>query len=209
MQTAYWVRDFQIIGGPDWIGTDRFDVVVNTGQRVTLEKWGSVLKPALETLLREKFQLKFHRETKDLPVDALTVSPRGLRMEPSHVQNCSSFRVDRGRPRSWDSPDYCGAFEGGPNLQLNHTLDARGMDIAALAKFLGMNLDRIVIDRTGLSGRYGFHLEWNRGATTDKTSESADAPSLFTALDDQLGLRLQPATGPVEVLQVDHAERPR
>ncbi len=108
----------------------------------------------------------------------------------------------------------------GPNIHLNHTLDAVGMSVAGpsgsfstLTDFLSRQLGRPVIDKTGLRGLFDFRLEWSVNATAlslglPAGSVEADNPSLFTALEEQLGLQLESAKGPVQVLVVDRAEKP-
>lgn len=193
IQFAYQVRSVQIIGGPAWADADCYDVTLPSSPHVSTE---------LRAVLTERFQLKLHHATKELPVYALTVSKRGLRMEPSSVRTCAKFQWTRDRLPNPTSNEYCGAVESGPNPQLNHTLDAIGISTQdLLTTFLGFHLDRIVIDKTGLTGRYNFHLEWNVNGD--------EGLSLRNALEDQLGLKLDAATGPVDALIIDHIEKPR
>src|SRR5262249_10336695 len=149
-------------------------------------------------ILEDRFRLKLHRETRELPVYALTVAKGGPRIPKSLAGDCPSFKWERGQ----HSPNSCTAVETGPNRQLNHTLDAVGISISGLIKFLSDNLDRIVIDKTSLTGTYDLHLEWNRRATAEvlesggpgsppKSAILEDAgPSIFAALEEQLGLKL-------------------
>jgi len=115
----------------------------------------------------------------------------------------------------------CGMDRRGLTTQLNHTDDFVGMRIAgapdspaSLANFLTDQIGRPVVDKTGLQGSYNIHLEWNLAATEAQlknrkaSSEVADNPSLFAAVQNQLGLQLVPEQGPVKVLVIDHAEKP-
>ena len=204
---AYHVRDFQIAGGPSWINSERFDVTAKPLAGPPRDFFDKPLPP-LQDLLREKFQLKLHRETRELLVYTLTVSKYGGEMRRSKVATCASFIKIRYSPPG-ERPQECSGVMGGPNLQLNETLDAVGMSAPELIKVLSDELDRIVIDKTGLTGLFDIVLEWNRQATKNRSAEDEDSPSLFTAVERQLGLNLEPAKGPVEVLVIDHAEKPK
>lgn len=117
----------------------------------------------------------------------------------------------------------CGFFNGGISQWLNRTLEATGATMTDLASTLSANLDRIVVDQTGLAGRFDIRLEWDRKATPGarigpldsrnvadpaNPPSADDGPSLFMAVEDQLGLRLEPGKGSVQVLVIDHVERP-
>lgn len=229
IQMAYQVRDFQIKGGPRWIDSDRYDLIAKpkpspserSPTRETAEKFVTESTLLLQNFLVAKFKLKVHRETDELPVYALTVANGGARMRRI-VELCTSFEWHRNDPPpNQTSLDQCGAVLTGPNERLNHTLDAIGMVIAPvrgseavftafprdLISFLSQwgGLDHLVIDRTGLKGSFDIHLEWSRQATPD--SSSWDNPSIFTAVEEQLGLKLELANGPVEVLAIDNVER--
>ena len=215
VRIAYQVRDFQVFGGPAWIVADGYDIEAKGKSDLP----GSSLPHLIQSLLRNRFHLKFHRETKELPVYLLTVAKGGPRVHESRVGPCPQFKWEIGQFTS----KPCTAVGGGPNQQLNHTLDAVGISISGaqgLIEFLVGNLDRMVIDKTGLRGTYDLHLEWDRRATAEilesggpgsppKTAIREDAgPSLFAAVEEQLGLKLESGKGPVEVLVIDHAEKP-
>lgn len=182
LRIAYQIRDYQIVGAPDWINTDRYDVTGTAGG----EK--SKIAPLMHELLSESFHLKIRRENRALPVYLMTLAPEGLRMHRSVA--------GRGANR-----------ETGPNVRLNHTLDAVGMDLPALAAFFTDQLNRIVIDRTGLQGRFDFHLEWHKAGASPSDDEMTN-PSLATAAREQLGLELRSTEAPVEAIVVEHIEKP-
>jgi uncharacterized protein (TIGR03435 family) len=209
IRMAYLVRDFQVGGGPAWANSDRYDIEVKAEGKSFRGEWPQTSGLILRAILEDRFQLKLHREPKEIPVYALTIDKRGLRMRESKAANCAPFRWYRDPPANRNSPDFCGAIEGGPNLQLNRTLDAFGISIPELAGFLSSNLDRLVIDRTGRSRRYDLHLEWDRNAALQPLASTDAGPSLFAAVEDQLGLKLESSEGSVEVLVIDHIERPR
>jgi len=217
IRVAYQVRDFQISGGPDWIDSTHYDIEATAKDKPAPKEWIQTMTSLLQSLLEDRFKLKPHRETKELPVYVLTVAKGGPKFQQSKEKSCTTFNWIRNSPPPGQiSSIHCGAAEL-TNAQLNRTLDAVGIsikgatpDAPGLMFFLSRELDRIVIDKTGLTGLFDFYLEWSRAATLDKAATSADPDnlSLFTALQDQLGLKLTPEKGPVEILVIDHAEKP-
>ena len=220
---AYQVREFQIVGGSAWIDSGQFDVEAERhGTPAGQGEWFDAMSAMLQPLLQEKLHLRFHRETRRLPVYTLSAAKDRVKFHRSRQQDCKPFIWNRNPipPDARWAPDYCGAVETGPNARLNHTLDAVGMKISegrdGLAATLAGELDRLVIDKTGLSGSFDIRLEWNRDATSrsvksgiyDAPPIDADSPSIFTAVEEQLGLKLAPHKGAVEVLVIDHAEMP-
>lgn len=172
---AYDVRDFQVSGGPSWVGSAEYDIVAKpqgeaSGQRILAMARG---------LLAERFNLTLHHESKEMPVLALAVAKGGPRLQPSAGTGGPEVRGGRGR------------------------LVARNVTMGLLAAQLaGRVLDRPVLDRTGIAGEFDINLEW----TPDESSDLG--PSIFTALQEQLGLKLESQKGVVDVLVVDHVERP-
>jgi len=217
IRVAYQVRDFQISGGPDWIDSTHYDIDARVKDKPAPKEWLRTMPPMLQSLLEDRFKLKLHRETKELPVYVLTVAKGGPKFQQSKEKSCTTFNWIRNSPPPGQIASiHCGAAEL-TNAQLNRTLDAVGIsikgatpDAPGLMFFLSRELDHIVIDKTGLTGLFDFYLEWNRAATLDKAATSADPdnPPLFTALQDQLGLKLTQEKGPVEILVIDHAEKP-
>jgi uncharacterized protein (TIGR03435 family) len=197
---AYNLSPKAISGGPAWIDSDRYDILAKTpgGVRPNLDEQMSMLRK----LLAERFSLTFHREQKELSIYALAVGKNGLRLKES----------------MW-LPDA--SPEGPPPLifvvspQLVR-LPGRSATMAELASVLQRAaLDRPVVDKTGLSGRYDFDLEWTPDETQfggalgrSPNADEAPKPGLFAAIQQQLGLRLEATKGPVEALVIDRAERP-
>jgi uncharacterized protein (TIGR03435 family) len=208
IRAAYGVRDFQIVGGPDWIDSDHYDFEAKA--RVSPSQMHVVV---VQAVLQDRFKLKSHRETRELPVYVLTVAKGGPRMRQSKEGSCTPFDGAGMPPRfkPGDKP-FCGVIKSGISLWLNKTIDAVGIKVAdSLTTFLSNNLNRTVIDQTGLTGKYDIHLEWNRQAANEPGSPAPSAdegPSLITAVQDQLGLKLEPGRGPVKVLVIDRVERP-
>jgi uncharacterized protein (TIGR03435 family) len=191
IETAFDVRDFQIDGGPAWLGVDRYDVLARSesgGGAASRAEEMSTTRLKLRTLLVDRFRLAVHRETRDLPEYALVVEKGRSRLAP--VPALAQPAAARAGVLS-----TCGHITGTQALMAN------------LVVYLSRQLNRPVVDRTELTGRYDFELSW-----TPELAPCADAvdnaPSIFTALREQLGLRLDSMKGPVNVVVVDRAERP-
>lgn len=189
MTVAYSVTDRQISGGPDWVGTEPFDVNAKADRPCTTEE----LHVLLQKLLEERFQLKVRREKREMPVWELVID-KGAPKMPQH----DAKDIDRGPM----GPGPGGRGLAGKNIPINY-----------FAFVLSRVLDRNVIDKTGLEGFYDITLDFVRdfqGVRPDGAPPPppADGPSIFTALREQLGLRLVSARGPVEHLVIERAERP-
>jgi bla regulator protein blaR1 len=183
---AYGVMEFQVSGGPGWIANERYEI--NAKQESGLENKPGQMALLLQGLLADRFQLKLTHETKELPIYALVVAKGGSKLKENTVE---------------------GGMSMGPRM-----ITVKGMGIGSFTKQLSQQLGRPVLDRTGLTSRYDFKLEWTPdSAPTFEAKEGAPAvdstaPSLFTALQEQLGLKLESTRGPVEILVIDHAEKP-
>jgi len=204
-----------ILGGPDWIGSDRYDITAKwharPGDGQTMQSIGKAqaeMELMLRSLLESRFQVQVHRETRELPVYELTVATPGKLKKAS----CTVFD-----PASELPPDpsarYCGASTEG-RKGLDWTLEGSSMKMPELAGALSLFAgDRPVIDKTGFTETFDVHLQWTPelnqiGARDVPGSPDSSTGSIFTVIQDQLGLRLKPGRGTVEVLVVDHAERP-
>ena len=195
MAFIYNVHDKQIVGAPAWLGTEQFDIegVANTPGAPNLPQ----LKIMLQKLLADRFQLRFHRGTREMAAYVLSVAKDRAKLDPS----------------SEDSSTI-GSFLGRPGRGMT----GRNLTMVDFARLLQSGiLDRPVVDRTSLRGRYDFLLTWTPdesqftqvGARIPPPTESADAPpGLFTAIQEQLGLRLTAEKTRVEVLAIDSIERP-
>jgi uncharacterized protein (TIGR03435 family) len=190
LENAYDIREDLISGITGPIGSAQFDVVakiVDPDPTVIKKLTGSQRRSMLLPFLVERFQLKAHTEFKTLPVYELVVVPSGPKFKQSA------------------DPKH-GPYTSVRNSNNNATLTADAVPMADLANTLAHQLHRTVIDKTGLAGSYDLALKWS--PDDDSTAQTDSAPSLFTSLQEQLGLKLQPAKGPVETLVVDHAEMP-
>lgn len=190
LQQAFSIRQDLIFDVPSAIDSPRFDIqakVVDPDldaiKKLSSKQYGAMLLP----LLTECFHLKTHPETRILPVYELVVVPGGPKFKPA-------------------ASDAHGA-DTSVNGKSDHTdLTARNLSMALFAEVLSDQVQRTVIDKTGLAGNYDLTLQWSREDSRDTNVDTA--PSIFTALPEQLGLKLQPAKGPVVTLVVDHVEMP-
>jgi bla regulator protein BlaR1 len=190
LQQAFSIRQDLIFDVPSAIDSSRFDIqakVVDPDldaiKKLSSKQNGAMLLP----MLVECFHLKTHSETRILPVYELVVIPGGPKFKPTPSDAHGS-----------------GTHLTGKN---DHTdLTAQNLSMALFADILSDQVQRTVIDKTGLAGNYDLTLQWSREDSRDANVDTA--PSIFTALPVQLGLKLNPAKGPVETLVVDHVEMP-
>jgi uncharacterized protein (TIGR03435 family) len=202
IQLAYRIQDSQISGGPDWVNTQKFNVdakmnrAVSDALRQSSGQKGFDDQVALKTLLAQNFKLVAHPETRNLPVYDLVVADGGSKLQESKTERF--IHLERGE------------------------LASHGVPVRVLTDELSQILGQTVVDKTGLKGDYAFTLRWTPDAAEDARFKAAEAvmgapapgnpdpngPSLATALEQQLGLKLESHTDPVQVLVVDHAESP-
>jgi len=227
---AYGIPRFQLVGGPDWINTERFDINAK-GEEVpvppTPPGTPNRMLLMLRSLLKERFALVVHKETRELPLSYLVMAREDRRLgeglKPSTV-DCVKINAERvAKIRAGEPPPpfqppkpgevpQCGGISGMGRMAFG------GMPLANLTSMLTMQLNRPVYDRTGLTGTYDILLEYTpdqmpqipAGATLPPglTLPNPDGPSLMTALQEQLGLKLEHTRGPVDVLVVDAVEQP-
>ncbi len=213
MIAAFGVRDYQILGGPKWMESDRWDIEAKAAADTVPATAGprdpSVPDRGLlmvRSLLEDRFRLKIHREVKDAPIYELVIAKSGLKLKSSvdqaPVVNTPDIPPDGGTPH------------GLMRLNPRGNLEGNAVPLSQLAPVLSDLSGRLVVDKTGLAGLYDFKLEWapDLGPTAPGVSEPAPSAdpraSLFTAIQEQLGLKLEPARGPVEFIVVDSVDRP-
>jgi uncharacterized protein (TIGR03435 family) len=201
-------RRIPIQGGPGWVDSERYDIKASAAGGAFLVQMAG---PMLQVLLEDRFNLAVHRETRELPVYLLTIAKTGLKQGAFKEVACVPQDLNRLGPPAPEQPapnicDRVMMMKNGPNV----AVDIYGTSMASLSEgVLSNRLDRPVIDKTGLIGRFDFHLEFlpdEHGTPADPVDGAG--PSIFTAVQEQLGLKLSPAKGPVEVIVVDHAEKP-
>jgi uncharacterized protein (TIGR03435 family) len=203
-------------GGPSWISSDAYliDAIAPGASLEAMEG------PMLQALLEERFKLKLHREARQVPVYALTLPAKGgFKLQAVATGSCtppdfSTYPM----PALPAGKHYCNNTGVGGRKGPNTVLNQDESTVDNVAKLLTLILDRPVIDKTGLTGKYNFHLEFVIDQTTssllnnpgfpDLPSDDPPAASIFTVVQEQLGLKLEPARGPRNLLVVDHIERP-
>ncbi len=206
---AYGVLGDQIYGAPDWTISERFDVEARAANTsIPREQYQQMLR----SLLQERFKLDAHREIRDLPAYELLVIKTGSRLKAADPQACEPAGAKRDQTGEKGRDVTCGSFFTGPS-----SLDGRSMSMMGFCNALGIVLGRPVADRTDLSGRFDIHLEFDpegvnlgngsSGLSSDVNQSDGALPSIFSALQQQLGLRLQSHKEPTEVLVVDRLER--
>lgn len=198
-QRASW-ESLRVLNEPEWVKSDRFDVVAKsvpvasagTRSRTQMIRDQSQMDLMLRALLEERIHLKAHRETKNLPIYELVVSRPGLLRQGNCADACRTSDFE----------------QKGADL----TIDGEAMNAIELAGTISMVLDRPVVDRTGATGTFDVHLQWTPDpgevGDSDAVSVGDSSGSIFTVLQEKLGLKLQRAIGPVEVLVIDHVEKP-
>jgi len=194
IQFAYQVYPFQV-SGPGWLDDIHFDISAKYPPNTKDEDRPLMLR----TLLEDRLKLAAHRESKEMPGYALVVAKGGFKLKPAEP-------VAPGAP----VPFRLGAIPPGLDLQggfRNSTLLAKKTSMASLAYLVTRLWDQMVVDKTGLNGVYDFELRWNNDDHNPVPSDGDSLPSLFTALQETLGLRLQAEKVPVEMIVVGHVER--
>ena len=219
IRTAYRVQDFQIVGAPDWVQTEHYDVVA---------KASGDLRPAgpgapraqflmLRSLLIDRFKLKTHVETRPVDVYSLVVARSdgrlGPRLRPASAECTKELEAARELERAWRAgliapgpePKRCNVKVGLSNGLMRIT---GGRSMSELAAELQQWTELKVVDRTGLRGDYEAELEFDFRATLSAANADPGKPSVFTAVQEQLGLRLRRSREPVDVLVIDAIEMP-
>ena len=201
--------DPQIVGGPGWIDSDRFDI----NARAEGEPGSAQMRAMLRSLLADRFKLVAHTESHEQPIYALSPARSDRRLGPKLRESDATCARDARNfvPTVPGGPPACGDFRLGAR-----SLVARGMVMPTFAKLLRARVGRHVVDRTALAGSYDLELEWSSDlglqqappGAAGATELTPEGLSLFTALQEQLGLRLQPDRGPVNVVVIDSAEPP-
>ena len=206
VQAAYdfTFERFQIVGGPSWIDDERYDVqaapVAQSPDRIATPQEIAV---RIQALLADRFKLVMRRETREMQLYDLRLA------RPGAVRVNSGTCAPRGpQPKSADDVrPYCGLLSRPDSGGLEH-LEGVGVRIPVLARRLQQLVEAIVVDQTDLAAEYDFTLDYVRPRNFASPQDAADGVSIFTALQEQMGLRLVPRRGPVEVVLIDSIERP-
>jgi uncharacterized protein (TIGR03435 family) len=181
------------------------------------ELTGAAALNLVQTLLEDRFQLKVHREATDGPVYFLTVAKNGPKLKPATCVVIDPAHKPAPLAPGENRPDICGSNRSG-TIGSTRTMNLLGVKMhepdMATATFPGLTfyfaslLERSVIDKTGLAGRFDIHLEYTPASAEVPSSADPGPPSLFVAVQEQLGLKLESGRGPVELLVIDHVEKP-
>jgi uncharacterized protein (TIGR03435 family) len=222
IRQAFAVQRTQIVGAPDWTETARFDIVAKAEADIPRSGPGAPPGPLnfmLQDLLEDRFKLRAHRETREVPIYALTLARSdqklgaGLRVS---AIDCAAMRGRGGRGGVPPGPPAAGERPTCGMRMAPHEVLAGGVPLGQLTQVLSQFTQRIVVDRTGLEGTFDIDLRF----TPDRLPQGPpppgvplpsidpNGPSLFTAVQEQLGLKLESERAPVEVLVIDHVERP-
>jgi uncharacterized protein (TIGR03435 family) len=180
IRSAWMLQPSQVTGGPGWLDTDRYDIDAKSGHPERIDD--AHLQPLLQSLLADRFALKFHWETRELPVYALIADKGGTILKENRDAPITILNTRRGAGKVG--------------------IVGTKVSMEQLARSIGSELGRVVIDKTGLHSGYDVNFEWAEEPVGDSL-----APSIFTELHEQLGLKLEPAKAPVKVLVVDSAEK--
>jgi uncharacterized protein (TIGR03435 family) len=190
---AYDIPSFQLAGGPSWIGDQRYDIVAKMPagalKAAGPERWAQ-MRAAVQALLADRFQLIIHRETKLIPGYALVVAKSGFKLKKMADDGQADFSSNRGK------------------------LTAHKISMELLAQNLSGNLSSPVVDMTGIKGGFDLTLEWTPDEVQSpakaggEAAEPPSGPSIFTALQEQLGLKLETQKAPIEMVVIDRIEKP-
>ncbi len=219
---AYSLQSFQLIGGPAWMEADGYDITAKSDTAIDR----ATALQMLQVLLAERFALKVHRETKELPVYELTIAKGGPKLPPSKEGSCIAAPANGG-PMPPPGPGQPPALRcGNALIGFSGTVAGGKLKMADLVRTLANIMGRPVVDHTGFTDEFDLKLSFSPDQATEGMAmpvgmatppgvapgsmppSDSDRPSIFAALQEQLGLKLSSAKGPVEVLVVDHVERP-
>jgi uncharacterized protein (TIGR03435 family) len=212
VREAFGLNDDHLFGGPGWSKTSMFDleakVAPEDAPKLKALKMDQ-MRPMLVALLEERFGLKYHHETRDLPMYELVVAKGGAKMQASKPEP--------------EGPDPGAGPKPSNHMLMMHGrghIESTGTGVAGLARLLSGQLGRTVIDKTGLTGDFDYKLDWTPDDATlamtkagnpsgdNASSPDTAGPSLFTAIEEQLGLKLESTKGPVDVIVIDQLNQP-
>lgn len=201
---AFDARPANVLGGPEWVDTDRFDINARAPENATDDR----LNLMLRNLLLERFRLVARTETREQPVYALVLARDDARLGPNlrPSTECVKGAVPSPKPAPSPAQYPCGVRMSASPTTVS--IQGGATPMSSLARALDGTGGRQVIDRTGLSATFNFDFRYGQGDLQASTGAGNDLPTVFTALQEQLGLKLEPARGPVDVLVIDSVERP-
>lgn len=207
VRLAYPVQIDELSGAPDWLKSEHYDITAKADGNPTREQ----IPALLQRLLADRFAFASHYEMRDSPVFALVVAQDGGKPKPALAPfaiDCAAYRESNRLGRKWEGPmpsnraPLCGWRGNGAAYWFG------GVPITALADVLKYPSGRVVVDKTGLSGNYQFMLSLTNSSDPLDPSTNINDLSAFTALEEQLGLKLVSDRAPLRALVIDHIERP-
>ena len=200
---AYSVLPIQCLGGPAWLESDRYDIEAKPDSataeqllKLSLKERDPVQRRMQQALLADRLKLKVHFETREISIFALVVAKSGLKMHEAQPGDTYANGLKRGDGKPLGRQSF---------TMGNGNMTAQGILMDTLAANLGNMTGHLVENKTGLTGAYDFTLEYSE---YDPPKPDSAAPSIYTAIEEQLGLKLESTKGPVQVLVIDHVERP-
>jgi uncharacterized protein (TIGR03435 family) len=197
-------RNDPVSGGPPWLRSDRYDIEAKAEGNPSAK---TMERPMLQDLLKERFKLHIRLVTREIPVYELTVAKSGFRLQPIREGSCTPF--DDLNPAPPEQLCTASSRRSDPASPVRAEFHGRSMD--EVSADLGNVLDRPVINKTGIAGRFDFHLEYGPDLSTPVWGSSPNdptGPSILTAIQEQVGLRLVPAKGPGTSFVIESVERP-
>ena len=213
IQAAYQLHPYQLVDIPDWVQSTRIDIVAKADRAATVQQLRQMLQP----LLAERFNLQVHPEQREMSVLALVLAREDGALGPRLKRSAADCNANADTPRNQLPPPQpgapqCGILPRGPGRLLTSGLDLRGF-----SALLGLAVGQPVVNQTGLEGGYDIDLQYTpeqfaaaalalRPGANVPEAIDPDGPSIYTALEDQLGLKLEPRRAPVDVIVIDHIE---
>lgn len=222
VRSAYGVEDNQILGAPSWLNADHYDIdakmdssTADELKKLSEDQRQPIRQQMMQALLADRLKLAIHHETKELPIYALVVAKNGSKLQEAKEGDTY--------PNGMKGAD--GKSHAGMMRMVRGEVTGQGLEIKALVRLLTQQLSRTVVDKTGLTGKYDFTLKWTPdesqgamfkgpgggpppGGSDNAPPPDSSGPSLFTAIQEQLGLKLESQKGPVDMIVIDHVERP-
>jgi uncharacterized protein (TIGR03435 family) len=206
---AYQLQDFQLVEGPDWVSTDRWDIVAKAEGDPPI----TLVVEMMRALLADRFKLVIHHEMRNTPIYALVIAKTdrqlGEQLHPSST-DCAALAADARARGATPPATVNGRVSCGMNTN-NGSLEANAVTMAVFARRISTIAGRTVVDNTGLTGNFDLMLRWTPDASLGAdgpTVANNDGPTFFTAVQEQLGLKLESQRGSVEFLVIDSVEHP-
>jgi uncharacterized protein (TIGR03435 family) len=214
IQAAYNVTGWQIEGSPDWVLSDRYELDARTSVDTTPDQ----KRRMLQSLLADRFHLVLRRETRTMPVYELAAADGGLRISAAKEGDCITAKEIRWDVIDLEAPLF--VCDGWRRMALSqspetrplpqwprvHRIEGGRASMAALIRFISPDVDRPVLDKTGFTERFNFVLDFAASADMDRITNSG--PTIFAALQEQLGLQLMPVDAPIDVFVIERVEPP-